>query len=187
MSKNGKKPIFKKWWFWLLIVVIIGGVAGSITGESDEPSKVASSESNEENKENNKPDEKKEEVFKIGDTVKVKDYEITVNKVSTSKGNEISKPANGNEFLKVDITIKNISDKEQTVSSVLMFKVVDKEGRECKQEIFADSNGTLDGQVGAGRKITGEYTVEVPKNSKGLELEFNSSFIDNKQVIVKLN
>ena len=105
-----------------------------------------------------------------------------------------NKPADGNEFLKVDIVIKNILDKviknildkEQTVSSVLMFKVVDKDGRECKQEIFADSNGTLDGQVGAERKITEEYTVKVPKNSKGLELEFNSSFIDNKQVIVKL-
>lgn len=98
-----------------------------------------------------------------------------------------NKPADGNEFLKVDIAIKNILDKEQTVSSVLMFKAVDKNRIECKKEIFVDSNGTLDGQVGAGRKITGEYTVEVPKNSKGLELEFNSSFIDNKQVIVKLN
>ena len=56
-----------------------------------------------------------------------------------------NKPADGNEFLKVDITIKNISDKEQTVSSAIMFKVVDKDGRECKKEIFVDSNGTLDG------------------------------------------
>lgn len=55
------------------------------------------------------------------------------------------------------------------------------------QSIFTDANGHLDGTVGSTRKIKGEYCVEVPRGQTGLELEFNSSFIGNQQVIVELN
>lgn len=41
------------------------------------------------------------------------------------KGDEFSKPADGNEFLAIDCTVENISDVEQAISSVMMFKVVE--------------------------------------------------------------
>ena len=55
------------------------------------------------------------------------------------------------------------------------------------QALFTDANGQLDGTVGSGRKITGEYCVQVPQGQTGLELEFNSSLINNQQIIVSLN
>lgn len=39
-AKN-KKPIFKKWWFWVLIVIIIGGIIGGSSGSKDKPSDPA--------------------------------------------------------------------------------------------------------------------------------------------------
>ena len=33
-KSNGKKPIFKKWWFWVIIVVILAAIFGN-TGAKD--------------------------------------------------------------------------------------------------------------------------------------------------------
>lgn len=179
-----KKSIFKRWWFWLIVIIIIGGFIGA---GSNEPTKVNSSNSSQNSQTQNSTSEDKTETFKVGDTIKVKNYEITVNKVRVSDGDDFAKPKDGNEFLYVDVTVKNISNEEQTVSSIAMFKVVDKDGRSFNQAITTDQNGQLDGTVGKGRKITGEYVVEVPKGQKGLELEFDSSLISGGQVVVNLN
>lgn len=166
-----------------LIVLLSATVIGAsifVGCGSDTPKKVESQ--GQEQKQENKT-----ETFKVGDTVKTKNFNITVNKVETSEGGEYIKPKEGNEFLKVDITVENISDKSQTVSSVMMFKVVDKDGRSYDQAFAGEQNGRLDGEVGAGRKMTGEYVVEVPKGDTGLQLEFDSSILSSGQVVVDLN
>ncbi|ELC8400432.1 DUF4352 domain-containing protein [Clostridium perfringens] len=144
---------------------------------SDTPKKVEGQEQQ----------EQQVETFKVGDTIQTKDFKITVNKVETSEGGEFVKPKDGNEFIKVDITIENTSKEEQNVSSMIMFKVVDKDGRSYNQAIVEDQNGQLDGKVAPGRKMTGEYVVEVPKGATGLQLEFDSSLLTSGQVIVDLN
>ena len=176
-AKNSK-PFYKKIWFWVLVVIIIAAIAGSGSNKpklvsEDKPIVTKEEKSN------------KEEVFNIGDTIELDKFKITVNEVKTTNGSDFIKPQEGNEFLYVDATVENISDKEQTVSSVLMFKVVDKDGRAMKQTIVENANGQLDGTIGPGRKMTGEYVVEVPKDATGLELQFDSSLAGN-QVVVKL-
>lgn len=179
--KKGKS-IFKRWWFWLIVVVIIGGAAAS--GSKDEAKKVDNSSSSSQEQVN---DNNKSKTFKIGDTIEVKDFKVKVNKVSTSNGTEFIQPKKGNEFLKVDVTVENITKETQSVSSVMMFKVVNKDGRAFDQSITDDQKGQLDGEVGPGRKISGEYIVEVPKGQKGLELEFDSSLLSGGQIVVELN
>lgn len=183
---NVKKKFYKRWWFWLIVIVLVGGAIAS--GSESDAKKVDDNKPKAEaSKDESKETENKVQKFKVGDTVEIKDYKVRVNKVTTSKGGEIIQPKKGNEFLKVDVTVENISKETQNVSSVLMFKVVDKDGRSYDQAITENQNGQLDGEVGPGRKITGEYVVEVPKGSKGLELEFDSSLISSGQVIVDLN
>ncbi|MBY0755499.1 DUF4352 domain-containing protein [Clostridium sardiniense] len=181
-----KKAIFKKWWFWIIIVVVVGGAigAGSNTAENGDTPVANQGQKEDANK---KEEANKTETFKIGDTIEVKDFKIKVNKISVDNGGKIIKPEDGNEFVKVDVTVENISSEEKTVSSILMFKVVDKDGRECKQAITENQNGQLDGKVAPGRKITGEYAVQAPKGEKGLELQFDSSLLSSGQIIVKLN
>lgn len=126
--------------------------------------------------------------FKVGDTVKLNDYTVKVNKASVIKStNEFITPKAGMEFFAVDCTIVNTSATEQTISSIMMFKVVDKDGRSCEYAMTAEGGGQLDGTIDAGRKMTGVYTVQAPKGAKGLELEFDASLISSGQVIVKLN
>ncbi|MHB9940631.1 DUF4352 domain-containing protein [Clostridium sporogenes] len=190
-NKKVKKPFYKKWWFWILIFIVgigIGAGAGSII---DEPQKVVQTSAKVQDKSTETSTEtNKSKVFKIGDVVKLKDFKVTVNKLYKVKGDELSQPQPGNEFIAVDCSVENISNEQQAVSSVMMFKVVDKDGRECEESIgglTAAKEGQMDGEIGPGRKITGVYVVEVPKGTTGLELEFNGSLLLGGQVIVKLN
>lgn len=167
------------------LVVLLSAmvISGALVGcGSDTPKKVE-----DQNQKQEQQQESKVETFKVGDTIQTKDFKITVNKVETSEGGEFVKPKDGNEFIKADITIENTSKEEQNVSSMIMFKVVDKDGRSYNQAIVEDQNGQLDGKVAPGRKMTGEYVVEVPKGATGLQLEFDSSLLNSGQVIVDLN
>lgn len=172
----------------ILALIVIGGIGSAIGG--DKPTKVSQG-TNTSNKPAEKEDKKNEtKTFKVGDVVQLKDYKITVSKVYNVAGNDFAKPKDGNEFIAVDCTIENISKEEKTISSMMMFKVVDKDGRACEYSLTgltAANAGQLDGTIGAGRKISGVYVVEVPKGKTGLELQFDSSLITGGQVIVTLN
>lgn len=182
-AKNSK-PFYKKIWFWIVAVIIVAGIGGA---GSDEPKVVSEGdESTIETSQIQQNNTSKVKTFKIGDVIELNDFRITVNGIRTSNGSQFIKPSEGNEYLYVDATVENISNEEQTVSSVMMFKVVDQDGRAMNQSIVDDANGQLDGTVGAGRKISGEYVVEVPTGATGLELQFDSSLIGN-QIIVALN
>lgn len=57
-----------------------------------------------------------------------------------------------------------------------MFKVVDKDGRQINMSFStqtAADAGQLDGKISVGKKLTGVYGIEVAKDIKGLELQFN--------------
>lgn len=191
MAVKVKKSILKRLWFGVSIVAVISLGGGVLTGcSTSKESATSTSTSQTANKEADKTSENQTKTFKVGDTVELKDFKVTVNKVYNVKGDDFSKPKEGNEFIAVDCTLENISKKSQAVSSMLMFKVVDSEGRAAEyslEGLMAAKAGQLDGEISPGRKLTGAYVVEVPKGTKGLELEFDSSFLASGQVIVKLN
>lgn len=180
-----KKPVYKRWWFWIIAIIFIVAIVNC--GGENEPQKVGEVTPSTHADSHEQAEAPKTQIFKIGDIIQLKDFKVIVNGVRTSDGDGIFKPDDGEQFFYVDCTIENISDKEQVVSSILMLKVVDKDGRSCDQAIVSDANGQLDGNVGSGRKISGEYVVQVPKDETGLELVFDSSLWTGGQVIVSLN
>lgn len=195
MEIKPKKKLFKKWWFWVIVIIVIGAIGSGLSSEEpkkiDEPKQNVSADKDQDKNNNSKKDETKgPKIFNVGDTVELGNFRITVNKVYEVKGNDFAKPAEGNIFLAIDCTVENISDKPQTISSIMMFNVVDQDGRKCEYSLLGQSAakaGQLDGEIASGRKLTGVYVVEVPKDKTGLELVFDSSLLSTGQVIVKLN
>lgn len=182
-AKNSK-PFYKKIWFWIVAIIIVAGIGGA---GSNEPKVVSEGDgSTTETSQIQQNNSSKVKTFKIGDVIELDDFRVTVNGIRTSNGSQFIKPSEGNEYLYIDATVENISNEQQVVSSMIMFKVVDQDGRAMNQSIVDDANGQLDGTIGAGRKISGEYVVEVPTGATGLELQFDSSLIGN-QIIVTLN
>jgi len=128
----------------------------------------------------------KTEIFEIGDTIKMGNLQFKVNSVRTSEGDEFFKPDEGNVYLFVDITIENISNEEENISSLLMFKIVDKDGRSYDIALSGEAKGSVDGSLGAGRKMTGELSFEVPEDIKDFELEINPEIFGTGIAIVRI-
>lgn len=127
------------------------------------------------------------ETFAVGDTVSISNYRITVNKARTSTGTEFFKPASGYVWLIVECMLENTHATDPlAVSSLMMFELVDKDGRAMEGAFLADTKGKLDGELGAGRKMTGEIAWEVPVGTKGLELLFKPELFQAGQAIFKL-
>lgn len=168
----------------ILVFVVLGIIGTTIGGGKDQPTKVGESKSTS----TSTSSKAVTKTFKIGDVVQLKDNKVTVNKVRTGNGAEGMSPGDGNEYFYVDCTIENTSKEEQTISSILMFKVQDKDGRACEIAIPGDQNGQLDGKVAAGQKISGEYVVKTTQGKTGLQLIFDSSVLSTGgQIVVNLN
>ncbi|MDR3311269.1 MAG: DUF4352 domain-containing protein [Oscillospiraceae bacterium] len=127
----------------------------------------------------------KDETFKLGETAVFKSLKISANKIERSGGSEYNEPGAGNVFLGVQFTIENVSDEEQTISSYLLFEAYADDVK-LDQSIWASvefSDGTLDGSLSPGKKMTGYYAVEVPDDAEVLELEVKSSWLSSSKAI----
>jgi hypothetical protein len=99
----------------------------------------------------------------VGKPVQINDtWTVTLNGVTTSKGTQFDAPKAGNTFLVVNVTLKNTSTSNQTVSSLLMFSLHDNTGQKYDEDITF--GGSPDGAVAAGGIIRGSIAYEVPNN-----------------------
>lgn len=121
--------------------------------------------------------------FKVGDQVKVGNtYVVTVNSVKTSKGDDISQPKSGNTFLIVDVSIKNVSSKEQDLSSLLQFTLKDSSGQKYDETILSGATAP-DGKLAAGDVVKGQIPYEVPAAQHSFTLAFEADIISSGQTI----
>lgn len=155
---------------------------GSSDSESSEPTKVEPSDE----KTEVEAESEQQETFKVGETVKMGDLEFTVNEVRTDEGGEWNKPEEGNVFLIIDATIVNAGEESETLSSLIMFKLYDSEFYEKDMSIFADTKGSLGGELGAGRTMRGEIAFEVGKDETEWEFIFEPNVFGFGQAIYEL-
>jgi|GEM_PF-1034010 len=123
--------------------------------------------------------------FKVGDKVSVGDtFEVTVNSFKTTPGDDYINPAAGNQFVAIDITIKNISAKEQNVSSGLQLTFKDVTGQKYSDKYIGSGGGSSpDGKVAVGDLLRGQVYYEIPKTLKQFTLAFEADFLSSGQTI----
>jgi len=121
-----KKPIYKKWWFWVIIVVVVIGVIGNLGGNSNKTdsgsSNTSSTASTSQNNDSSKNDTTANEEAKITvvdfsgmDQAAIQNWADT-NKItckfsedysdSIAKGSVVSQSKNAGETVKEGTTIK---------------------------------------------------------------------------------
>src|SRR6266852_858736 len=120
--------------------------------------------------------------FKVGDTVKVgTDWQVVVNSVKTDDGGQFSSLKSGDTYLVVDISLTNLSSKEQNVSSALSFTLQDTTGQKYNESIDGNAGATLDGKVSAGSPLKGVIVYEVPSSVKSFVLNFAPDIVSSGQ------
>lgn len=125
--------------------------------------------------------------FKVGDQVKVGDaFVVTVNSFKTSAGDQFDQPKAGDEYVVVDVTVKNVSAQEQDISSALNFTFNDSTGQKY-DETFAGSGTPPDGKVELASQLRGQLTYEVPASQHSFNLAFQADVVSGGETIWTLS
>lgn len=183
-----KKPIFKKWWFWV-IVVFFGLIAIGQLSEDDTttqgntpasttptPNDTGTDSETEVDTivEESEPEDDNNTITEVGQGIQTKNFRIGVEGFRKPGGNSFLKPGDGKEFVDVIFLIENISDKDYNVSSIIMFDAY-ADGFSVNQSITAlaatDDISSLDGSLAAGKKMRGKLSFELPVDWEELEID----------------
>ena len=162
MDKDGntyvqKKPFYKRFWFWILAIIVVFGIGSALGGGKDNGgSKVSSTSSS----------KKATKYYKVGDTVKVGDVTYTLKSVeTTTERNEYAdeKPAN---VIVVTYHVKNNSDDDIPVGADLTAYGPDNN----KLKDYPIDGATMDA-VAAGKEMDVKTGFGLKKLGK-VELQF---------------
>lgn len=129
-------------------------------------------------------------IYEVGQAVKLGSATITVNKFEFSKGTTVSKPAEGNEWLNINITVANEGTTQQTLTTLGQMFVKDEEGNTYQVAVtdktLANLNQRLDGTILANGKRTGWVGFEIKKDAAGLKFQYNAGLFGGGNIVVKL-
>jgi hypothetical protein len=123
------------------------------------------------------------EGFTVGDTVRMGDLVMRFHSVRWDEGSEFMGPDDGMRWLIADIEIENESDSATSISSLLMFDLVDEENRTRDMAFGANTEGSMDGELGAGRSMRGDLAFEVRDDQAAWELIFTPQLFGFGQAI----
>ncbi|MDN6836511.1 MAG: DUF4352 domain-containing protein [Lactococcus lactis] len=186
-----KKPFYKKVWFWVLIVIVVGGIGGALGGEDEEQGTTkVESENTEQTSEveaDNEVEEIADEEFNVGDTVSADGYEITVNDVEFSDGSEFDVPDEGKQYVIVNITIDNNTGEKQPYN-LWDFKLNADGNATDMTEITADLDidQLESGELDDGATVSGDLLGQADTSGE-LKLQYQSNFWDDETVDINLN
>ncbi|WMT42856.1 DUF4352 domain-containing protein [Paenibacillus sp. D2_2] len=203
--EQAKKKWYKRWWVWLIIVLVIGAIGSNIDSKDAEPTtkldnaskqgeqnkqdkqesknndstKIESVKTEKEDKNNSDKNAKEENrtITAAGEGIETKNFKISVVSVDEPESdNMFIAPSEGSKFVAVNLVIENISKKDYTVSSMLMFEAY-QDGFSINEDITAHAikgyDKTMDGSLAAGKKIKGSLVYELPKDWKELEIDID--------------
>jgi hypothetical protein len=183
MEEKPKKKFYKRWWFWVLVVIVVFIIVGA-SGSSNTPVKVGEGAPTI----NNKIADNK--TFKVGDKIQLGSYILTVNQVGFSQGGQYSKPAQGDEWLNLNITIENTGSSQQYITTLGQMFVRDGAGNSYQvavtDKVMENPNNSLDGAVIANSKRTGWVGFEIKKGVTGLQFQYNGSMFGGGSALVDL-
>jgi hypothetical protein len=122
---------------------------------------------------------------RVGEAAELGDRVLTVNEVTGyASPNQFRRPAQGNEYIRVYITLRNTGNQPFSYSP-LNFKVQDSNGVQKNYETFSEmpyrfENGSLapDGQV------EGNLAFEVPQGDNNLRLIYETNAIQGRTITV---
>ena len=122
--------------------------------------------------------------FKVGETVKYNNIELTVLKVKKSNGNDIESPKSGNEYIIATVKYKN--DRNENVPySEDDFKIKNSKGQITNIVYISavDENTLSYGNLAPNGEVTGDVCFEAPKGDNGLVLQYTGNIFNSESAV----
>lgn len=173
---------------WIILAVVALAIIGSAMGGNDSKKdvkkveKVSSDTDGKTEEQASEPVEEPSNIFNVGDVVETEDFKITYESaVPYTSDNEFIQPKDGCEYWEFKFKFENISDTDQSVSTMMDWECY-ADNSKVDQTWIGDNNG-LDAKLSAGRSAEGTLYFEVPENAEKIELEYDINFWGNDKII----
>lgn len=114
---------------------------------------------------------------KVGDTISTATWQVTLNSAAAYAGdpNQFEVPKDGDTFLVLEGTFKNLTSQSQPLSTLLMFELQDSQGNKYDEALLISVTGP-DGTVLANGPAHGKWGYEVPTSLHSFILVFSDDF-----------
>ena len=185
IEKSGKKPWYKRPIPLIILGVLLISFISSMNGGSGETTSSTNSEVAA-SPESSQPDPVQPSVPGIGDAVRDGKFEFTVNSVKcgiTSVGSDFLKTTPQGEFCKVSLTVSNIGNEAQMMSSDNTY-AYDAKGRKFSASsdvLMSDESGSkffLE-DINPGNSVSGSIYFDVPVGESLVKIELHDSMFSN--------
>lgn len=153
------------------------GMMGGSDSKDKNPQKVGEAESND-----SAEVEEPSNVFQVGDIVETDNFRITYESAGEYEpDNEFLQAKDGYTYWEFKFKFENISDKDQTVSTLMDWECY-ADNSKVDQSWIESDNG-LDATLSAGREAEGAVYFEVPTDAESIELEYDINFWQSDKII----
>ncbi|HEX9502824.1 MAG TPA: DUF4352 domain-containing protein [Patescibacteria group bacterium] len=126
--------------------------------------------------------------FKIGDTVNVGSiWQIVVSNVRTVPPGQFDTLKSGDAYTGIDVTFKNISNKEESLYGDADWTLKDTSGQKYNNAYVSDFPNAPEGKVEPGDPAKGSLIFEVPSTTKQFTLAFENNSFTSGQTIWDLS
>lgn len=124
--------------------------------------------------------------FRIGETIQMEEYQLTVNSVKKAFSYGYSKPKKGSEYVFVNVTLRNQGEKEVSYNPY-DFKIQNSDGNQTSTTYASTEDELHSGDLAQGGKVTGTLSFEAPVGDKNLQLIYQPNFwLDERRITVEL-
>lgn len=162
------------------VFIFIGSFGASMSKDKN-PEKVGEVQT-ESQDHNSQTEEPVSNTFNVGDVVETDNFRITYESAGEYiDSNEFLQPKDGYVYWEFKFKFENISNTDQTVSTMMDWECY-ADNSKADQTWIVDDNG-LDGKLSAGREAEGAVYFEVPKDAENIELEYDINFWQSDKII----
>lgn len=166
----------------IALIAFIGMIVGS-GSKNKNPQKVGEAETTETTEPTDSVEtDESSNVFQIGDVVETDNFRITFESANEyESNNEFLQPKDGCVYWEFKFKFENISNTDQTVSSLINWECY-ADNSKVDQTWIGDNNG-LDATLSSGRETEGTVYFEIPKDAESIELEYDINFWQSDKII----
>lgn len=206
---DAKKKFYQKWWFWVIVAVVVLGVIGGATRDQNEQggndpdtnkpstttqystkvSSVTNTQDTTSEATTTQATTTADQYTVIGETIQSKTVNLTVESVGViTSDNQFTQPEDGKEFVEVVLLVESTATKDDVFISYLnAHAYVD--GFATDLDIWACGESDFDalsGTLAPGKKLRGCLCYSLPIGWKELELQLEIDWISGETITLLL-
>ncbi len=184
-----RKPLYKRWWFWVIAGVLTIAVMGSL-GEDSDPAldnnqnttpTISGNTDNQTQTTTSTTPVSKDNKYHVGDIIDANGLNIAyVSAEKWESNNMFLQPEDGYIYIRLKFSAENKSTVDRYISSYEFECYAD--GKK-ESSIFIGDNTLEGGYVSAGRHTEGFIYFTVPADATSIEVEYETSYWTDKKAI----